>query len=62
MNRIRLISLELYFWPVALLSLLAFNPVEDSHFSICPIDRMGFTWCPGCGLGRSLGLLMRGDW
>lgn len=29
--------------------------------SICPIDRMGFDFCPGCGLGKSVAFAVRGN-
>ena len=53
------IPLELIFWCAALVSLWFLNP-NESHYSLCPLDQLGFTWCPGCGLGRSIGLLMKG--
>jgi|SRR5690606_3000117 len=34
----------------------------DAHFSLCPLQKLGFAFCPGCGLGRSVSLLFRGEW
>lgn len=31
------------------------------HFTLCPLANMGFDWCPGCGLGRSIALLLHGE-
>ena len=36
------------------------NPAE-SHFSFCLFNRLGFTWCPGCGIGHSISYLLHGD-
>ncbi|NBC66301.1 MAG: DUF2752 domain-containing protein [Bacteroidetes bacterium] len=49
---------------IALLSGLILVAVLDPFSqtaSICPIDRMGFDFCPGCGLGRSVGFAARGE-
>jgi hypothetical protein len=60
----RLISFELLLWITALV-LLAMHGVTEveaaDHFSLCPIANMGFSWCPGCGLGRSLSHLLHGE-
>jgi hypothetical protein len=29
--------------------------------SLCPLKWMGFSWCPGCGLGHSIHYLLHGD-
>jgi len=36
------------------------NP-EGSHFTLCPLQLLGFDFCPGCGLGRSCALLLNGQ-
>lgn len=47
-------------WIAALVYLgFFFNPGE-AHFTICPLSNFGFADCPGCGLGRSVSLLMHG--
>lgn len=54
----------LHFEWVALASgllLMAFINPSGSELSICPIDRMGFSFCPGEGLGRSVAHFFRGD-
>jgi hypothetical protein len=43
------------------LTVLAVLPAGEAHFSICPFDAAGLDFCPGCGLGRSIGYLFRGD-
>lgn len=51
---------ELVFWIAALTALWWLDP-SGSHSSLCPLHNMGFAWCPGCGLGRSISLLMNGE-
>lgn len=45
----------------AALLLMAFIDPAAQRASFCIIDRFGFTFCPGCGLGRSVAYLFRGD-
>lgn len=51
---------ELICWITGLLLLYCMDPHEH-HFTLCPLGHMGFQWCPGCGLGRSIALLMHGE-
>lgn len=60
MDKIKKLPIELIFWCGALISLWLFDPY-GSHYSLCPLDNLGVKWCPGCGLGRSIGLLMKGN-
>jgi hypothetical protein len=53
--------LELVFWIGSLIAILILEPNAESHFSLCPLSQLGFDWCPGCGLGRSMNLLAHGD-
>lgn len=51
---VRNLNIELIFWLAGLLY-LAFSPLNsESHFTICPLNNLGFDYCPGCGLGRSI--------
>ncbi len=34
---------------------------SGTHFSVCILNNLGLEWCPGCGLGRSMALLMNGE-
>jgi hypothetical protein len=52
-------NLELFIWIAALLSLAFLNP-DNNQVSLCPLHFLGFHYCPGCGLGRSIALLFRG--
>jgi hypothetical protein len=53
-------NLEAFIWIAAILY-FAFSPVHsEGHFTICPLSLAGFQYCPGCGLGRSMVLLLHG--
>ncbi|MBY0543601.1 MAG: DUF2752 domain-containing protein [Sphingobacteriaceae bacterium] len=60
MKYIKSFPIELVFWLVALVLLATASPHEH-HFSLCPLANLGFDWCPGCGLGRSITALFNGD-
>lgn len=53
--------LELIVWTGAILILSISYPRTVNHFSLCPLDFLGFSWCPGCGLGRSISYLLHGE-
>ncbi|MFC3881152.1 DUF2752 domain-containing protein [Algoriphagus namhaensis] len=59
-NWLQRVPLELIFWIGSLISILMINPDSSTHFTLCPLSQLGFEWCPGCGLGRSMNLLARG--
>ena len=52
---------EEFVWGVGLLSLALIDPTNEQHWTLCPIKFLGWDWCPGCGLGRSISFLFRGD-
>jgi len=58
------LPIELIFWIIALV-ILAFNKVPEEplqhHFTVCPLANLGFSWCPGCGIGRSITALLHGN-
>lgn len=60
MKYIKSFPIELTFWVLALVLLATANPHEH-HFTLCPLASLGFDWCPGCGLGRSITALFHGD-
>ena len=52
------------FWlaPLALAGLFAAWEPGDDGVVICPTRRWCGVWCPGCGMTRAVGHLVRGDW
>ena len=64
MKSYKRLPLELVIWISALFLLATASPHTDKdalHLSLCPLANMGFSWCPGCGLGRAITLLFHGD-
>jgi hypothetical protein len=58
------IPAELIFWVIALVLLAGASPVDShvkEHVTFCPLANMGLSWCPGCGIGRSITHLFHGD-
>jgi hypothetical protein len=51
---------EAFIWIGALWFLAVSDPSEH-HYTLCPLDNLGFHYCPGCGLGRSIGYFFRFD-
>jgi hypothetical protein len=58
---VRQLPTEALIWTLALLGLAWFQPLNDAHFTICPLALAGFDFCPGCGLGRSISYLFHGQ-
>ena len=52
---------EIIFWATAIFVLFASNPSDHSHYSLCIFKNLGFTYCPGCGLGHSISWLLHGN-
>jgi hypothetical protein len=66
MNNFSLKYFALWLWQkkealiwIAALVFLAVNNPADHHYSVCPFDNLGISYCPGCGLGRSIGYFFR---
>lgn len=53
--------LEAIAWTLGLTALGCLDPTNETHITICPLANLGFEFCPGCGLGRSISFLFRGD-
>ncbi|BDD08642.1 hypothetical protein FUAX_10740 [Fulvitalea axinellae] len=53
-------NFELIFWLVALVALFVWQP-GGGHIELCPLKNIGFPYCPGCGIGRSLHYAMLAD-
>lgn len=52
--------IELLIWTAALI-MFATTESGTGHFTLCPLDNMGISWCPGCGLGRSIRCFLHGE-
>ncbi|GAA4317742.1 DUF2752 domain-containing protein [Compostibacter hankyongensis] len=57
----RKIDLELLAWTAGLICLACCNPGRGD-FTLCPLANLGFTHCPGCGLGHAIAYLLHGQW
>ena len=57
---LRKLNIELFFWIGGLVYLAFMNPAE-THFTLCPIKNLGFSFCPGCGLGHSISYIFHGE-
>jgi hypothetical protein len=53
--------LEAVIWAAGLIALAFYHPETYAHVSLCPIANLGFDFCPGCGLGRSISYLFHGQ-
>lgn len=58
---IGIIEWEALFWTAGLIYLLFINPYAAQHFTFCPLKNAGISFCPGCGLGRSISFLYHFD-
>ena len=56
-----LLPIEAVIWTAGLIGLAIYNPFEGQHLSVCVFDNLGFRYCPGCGIGRSVSFLLHGD-
>ncbi|MGB8193485.1 MAG: DUF2752 domain-containing protein [Chitinophagaceae bacterium] len=54
-------NVEAFAWIGALILPAFVDPFAETHFSWCFFKNIGISWCPGCGLGKSLALLYRGN-
>ncbi|QXD17053.1 DUF2752 domain-containing protein [Rhodocaloribacter litoris] len=55
------IPVEALVWAAGLAALACLDPNARHLFSLCPLRNLGFTFCPGCGLGHAVAHLFRGD-
>ncbi len=56
---LRRVPFEAYIWFLGLVYLALFSEVGGPD--LCLMHRLGIPYCPGCGLGRAIGRLLRGD-
>jgi len=50
----RFINLEAAVWILSLIFLFFLPLGSEPHFTLCPLKNLGFSFCPGCGLGKSI--------
>ncbi len=55
------LPVEAIIWVIGLLLLAFYNPGHQEHMSLCVFNNLGFKYCPGCGLGRSISYFLHGD-
>lgn len=57
----RHLPLDALFWTLGLLAMATMNPEGEHLISLCPLDALGASFCPGCGLGHAVAYLARGE-
>jgi len=57
----RRLPLEALFWSVGLGVMAAMDPSGTHLIGLCPLDALGLSFCPGCGLGHAVAHLARGQ-
>ena len=60
-NYFKIVGLEATIWIIGLSYLAFFSPVNETHFTICPLKNAGIDFCPGCGLGHSITQIFHGN-
>jgi hypothetical protein len=58
---LRRLNPEAWIWLFGLFFLACVTPSGDPHYSFCLFKNLGISFCPGCGLGRSISLLLHGQ-
>lgn len=57
----KLIGLEGLIWLSSIVYLFTLSDYDKNHFTICPLSNLGIDYCPGCGLGRSVSMVLYGN-
>jgi hypothetical protein len=52
---------EPFAWIIALFLLWMMYPAGDSSPTLCLFHHIGISWCPGCGIGRSMSHFLHGN-
>ncbi len=55
------IPAEAWVWILGLIGVAALAPALENTVTFCIPSMLGVDWCLGCGLGRSIAHLARGD-
>lgn len=53
--------MEAVVWTAGLVALACTNPDQEGLFSLCVFKWLGFSFCPGCGLGHAVAYLFHGE-
>jgi hypothetical protein len=61
LSHLKTIPFELIFWVAGLLYLLLSPLAVELPMQLCLFRKIGLDFCPGCGLGESIGWLLRGE-
>lgn len=56
----KLLGFEGLVWSFSILYLATLTVNSENHFTICPLANLGIDSCPGCGLGKSVSLILHG--
>jgi hypothetical protein len=54
-------NFEALLWIVGIIYLATIDPYQHGHIDFCLFKIMGFEFCPGCGLGKSISMIFQGD-
>lgn len=57
----KLLGFEGIIWITAIIYLSFLTVSSETHFTFCPLSNLGFEHCPGCGLGKSMSLILHGQ-
>jgi len=58
---LKTIDFEAAVWLGGFIYLAFINPYETEHLNLCLFSLAGIENCPGCGLGKSISMIFRGD-
>lgn len=57
---VQYLSVEMGAWTGGLLAMALMDPEGTHLVSLCPLEALGASFCPGCGLGHAVAYLARG--
>jgi hypothetical protein len=55
------INKEMLIWVCGFIFLAFVDPDQERIFSFCPLHILGLDFCTGCGLGRSVAYIFKGE-
>ncbi|MCX6169192.1 MAG: DUF2752 domain-containing protein [Ignavibacteriales bacterium] len=58
---LKIVEWEGILWMAGLIYLVFINPYQVQYFTLCPFHNLGISFCPGCGLGRSISFFYHAD-